>query len=144
VRRDDLPRLTRASVHPETHATLEELMMKTRVLVVDDDPDILESLEMALKDRHDIFVARNGADALEIVHTEDVDVVVLDLMMPVMNGYEVLRRMALSDTTVPVIVMSASDDISEGANDVRGVDYLKKPFDLDELEQKIAALSARN
>ena len=119
-------------------------MMKTRVLVVDDDPDILESLEMALKDRHDIFVARNGADALEIVHTEVVDVVVLDLMMPVMNGYEVLRRMALSETTVPVIVMSASDDISEGANDVRGVDYLKKPFDLDELEEKIAALSARN
>ena len=116
--------------------------MKRRVLVVDDDSDILESLESALRDTHHIVVARNGADALEIVHREPFDVVVLDLMMPVMNGYEVLRRLSIAGVTIPVIVMSASDDISDEPKGAGGVEYLKKPFDLDELEQKIEALSA--
>lgn len=116
-----------------------------RVLVVDDETRILNFLKAKLKvSGYEVFTATNGQEALEIVHTEEPDLIVLDLLMPKMNGFDMLRQLR-TFSSVPVIILSA-----KGANGdkIQGLtmgadDYLPKPFNPDELVARIEAVRRR-
>lgn len=116
-----------------------------RVLVVDDEPHILTFLKVKLKaSGYEVLTADNGLAALEQVQMQEPDLLVLDVVMPGMDGFETLKRVrALS--SVPVIILSARDD---NIDKVKGLelgadDYLAKPFSPDELLARINALKRR-
>jgi DNA-binding NtrC family response regulator len=111
---------------------------KRRVLVVDDDPDILESLQLLLEDTYEIEVAENGAEALALLKVKRFDAIVLDLMMPVMSGEVLVQELARAGIDVPIVLASAVADLPRQAAALRVADAIAKPFDVDKLEQKLA------
>jgi CheY-like chemotaxis protein len=112
-----------------------------RILVVDDDPDIRESIQFCLDDTFDIEVAANGAEALARVRTSRFDAIVLDLMMPVMNGERFLRELHAERLAVPAIILSAqTGDLARRARAIGAADFLAKPFALPLLEEKLRRL----
>jgi CheY-like chemotaxis protein len=118
-------------------------MIPPLVLVVDDDPDILEAICDILEgEGYRVARARHGEEALTRAEHERPDVILLDLMMPVMDGVAFSRAMrdrpALCD--VPVVVISA-DGNPQRAAVVGAVGYLAKPFDIDALLSQVAGLT---
>jgi two-component system response regulator MprA len=107
--------------------------MRPRVLVVDDDPDIRASLRMVLDD-YEVVGACDGLEALEYVGAGGVDVIVLDLMMPTMDGATFLRELRARGISLPIIVSSAATGLSERVRELGVSIYLPKPFDIDQLE----------
>lgn len=115
--------------------------MKT-VLVVDDESGILESLEEVLGDEgFSVTIARNGKDALAKVASQRPDLVLLDYMMPVMDGRETLRALRNEPATrdLPVIMMSALPRKSLPADCVPDA-FLRKPFEIDALLRELSRL----
>jgi DNA-binding response OmpR family regulator len=116
-----------------------------RILLVDDEPDLLRAVRLYLEDQgYLLFTAENGHDALEAVRTKLPDLVVLDVRMPEMDGFEVLRRLREA-SNVPVVMLTVQ---GEEADRVRGLrqgadDYLAKPFSQRELAARIAAVLRR-
>lgn len=107
-----------------------------RVLVVDDDPDILEALSEILEgEGFAIRQARNGQEALQSLASDAPNLILLDLMMPVMDGWEFAERLhRRSDwAKIPVIVLSADRNVGSKARDLGALGYLAKPFELSEL-----------
>lgn len=120
-------------------------MIQPLVLVVDDDPDILDAICDILEVEHyRVSRARNGVEALECVEAERPAVILLDLMMPVMDGvtfaHELRERPAVSD--VPILVISADGNPARAAS-VGARGYLAKPFDIDTLLGYVVALAGR-
>jgi DNA-binding response OmpR family regulator len=113
----------------------------SRLLVVDDDADILEGLAIVLQDRHDVSTASNGLEALKLLQTQTFDAMVLDLMMPLMDGETLIEKMRHSNIVVPVVLASASSDVTLLAARL-GVDHITKPYDIALLEEKVARLIA--
>jgi CheY-like chemotaxis protein len=110
--------------------------------VVDDDPDILEALSEILESEgFGIRQARNGLEALELVAKLQPNLILLDLMMPVMDGWEFAERMrGRSDwAQIPVIVLSADRNIGTKARELGALGYLAKPFELNELLTMVQA-----
>nr|WP_216618559.1 response regulator [Corallococcus carmarthensis] len=107
------------------------------VLVVDDDPDILEALSEILEaEGFEIRRARNGKEALERLDPDPPDLILLDLMMPVMDGWEFAQRMRQKPPAVagiPLIVLSADRNVGSKAKDIGAVGHLAKPFELNDL-----------
>ncbi|WP_018477117.1 response regulator transcription factor [Pontibacter roseus] len=119
---------------------------KLKVLVVDDEPSILMPLEFLMrKSGYQVFIARNGTEALESVSKEQPDVVLLDIMMPDVDGYEVCRHIRRTEAMdgAKVIFMSAKTkdaDIKKGYE--VGADlYIPKPFSTRFLMEKIKELT---
>ena len=116
------------------------------VLVVDDEPAVRNALERALKlEGHAIGLAPDGAVALEMLTSDHWDAVVLDVMMPALDGLEVCRRMrGLGDLT-PVLMLTARDAVNDrvAGLDAGADDYLVKPFALEELFARLRALLRR-
>ncbi len=116
-----------------------------RVLLVDDEARILNFLKYKLKaSGYEVFTAHNGLEALEMVEAEEPDLMVLDLVMPEMSGFETLKRLR-SFSPVPVIILSAR---GSDADKIEGLelgadDYLPKPFNPDELMARIEAVARR-
>ena len=115
--------------------------MKNRkcILVVDDDQDILLFLGERLHTLgYDVLTAGNGKEGLELLHSQSVDGVLLDLHMPVMGGMTMLEKLGNLSPSPPVIVMSAIGNRSELLEAVLkgALDYLIKPIDQDELASK--------
>ncbi|MCR2812159.1 response regulator transcription factor [Microbacterium sp. zg.Y1090] len=112
----------------------------TRILVVDDEPHIAALVTRALTaEGHEVDVAENGPDALTRAVAEDIDLVLLDVGLPGMDGIEVLRRLRATGSTVPVIILTARsgtrdtvDGLDAGAND-----YVSKPFVVAELLARV-------
>ena len=110
---------------------MEEL---PRILIVDDEPLNIDYLEQELEDLgYEALSARNGLEALEVVESQLPDMILLDIMMPIMDGFEVLARLKAEKhwRDIPVVVISALTDMD---NVVKGIelgaeDYLPKPFD---------------
>ncbi len=103
------------------------------VLVVDDDFDICDSVQLFLEPRFKVLLAYNGVQALELLEHRRVDAVVLDLMMPVMDGETFLREARARGISTPVIITSASNDLAARAQSAGAVEWLQKPFDGDVL-----------
>jgi len=116
-----------------------------RVLVVDDEERILNFLRSKLKaSGYEVLTARDGVQALEQAQAQDPDLIVLDLVMPKMNGFDVLKELR-SFSAVPVIILTARGADSDK---VKGLtlgadDYLAKPFNPDELVARIEAVRRR-
>ncbi len=118
---------------------------KPHILVVDDDRSILKFITANLKNRgYEIFTAFNGAEAIEIWQAEPVDLILLDLVMPEMDGLAVCQFVR-QFSTVPIIVLSALDDEERKvkALDLGADDYLTKPFGLQELLARVRAVLRR-
>ena len=121
---------------------------KPRILVVEDDPDLRRILKLQLEDRgYEVSEAENGAEGFQSVRAELPDCVILDLMMPVMDGFGFLKRVRsiMNTTEVPIIILTASED---ERNRVRGFqyqadEYMSKPYDLDKLALKVDQLLAK-
>jgi CheY-like chemotaxis protein len=106
------------------------------VLVVDDDPDILEALSEILEaEGFEIRRARNGKEALERLEPDPPRLVLLDLMMPVMDGWEFAQRLKQRPkvANIPIIVLSADRNVSNKAAEIGAVGHLAKPFELNDL-----------
>src|SRR5262245_12856652 len=99
------------------------------------------SIAMVLEGAYEVRVAENGQEALEIIMRESVDAVVLDLMMPVLDGEGFLRGLRAAGRVIPVLLASAANNLCDRARQLEVADYLKKPFDVDALEEKLALLT---
>jgi two-component system response regulator MprA len=119
--------------------------MKGRVLVVDDDPAVLSALRraFALED-YEVLVADDGETALESARTESPDVIVLDIMLPGLDGLSVCQRIR-SQSAVPILMLTARDTVPDrvAGLDSGADDYLVKPFATDELLARVRALHRR-
>jgi len=117
------------------------------VLVVDDDPDILEALAEILEgEGFEVRRARNGKEALERLEPVPPRLILLDLMMPVMDGWEfsqqMRRRPPVAD--LPIIVLSADRNVGAKARDIGAVGHLAKPFELTDLLEMVRAALRRS
>ena len=118
-----------------------------RVLVVEDDTSTAKSIELMLKSEGFVVDATDlGEDGLEIGKLYDYDIMILDLMLPDIDGYEVLRRLRAARVTTPVLILSG---LSETDQKIKGLgfgadDYLTKPFDKRELIARIHAVVRRS
>ena len=113
-----------------------------RVLLVDDEADLVESLAMALEGYCDVVTARNGAEALDVVLKDPPDAIVLDLMMPVMSGEELIVELQQRGITIPVIVASASRGVEARCNELGVQHCLQKPYRLQKLLDHLKAVSS--
>lgn len=116
-----------------------------RVLVVDDDEGIRSLVRVALEG-HEVVEASDGPEALELLRADSVDVVLLDVMMPNVDGFEALARIRRSERTrdVPVLMLTAKVAEADHVRAFRaGADgYLTKPFDVEELARRVEQLAA--
>lgn len=117
-----------------------------KILVVDDEPNIRELLSVSLKFAgFEVEVAENGTRALELESRFAADLVVLDIMMPDMDGLEVLRQLRSRGDDVPVLFLTAKDDVQDKIQGLTlgGDDYITKPFSLEEVVARIRAVLRR-
>ncbi|MBF4996549.1 response regulator transcription factor [Nocardia aobensis] len=117
-----------------------------RILVVDDDRAVRESLRRSLTfNGYSVELAVDGVDALEKVSASRPDALVLDVMMPRLDGLEVCRRLRSTGDDLPILVLTARDSVSErvAGLDAGADDYLPKPFALEELLARLRALLRR-
>ena len=115
-------------------------MKKRNVLIVDDDPDVLSMLQRLLKKlEYNPFVAQNGEEALQIIDTNKVDVVVSDLVMPEMDGMELLKRVKSRKGDLPFLMITGHPTIETAVEAIKkgAYDYLTKPFQIEEVQIKI-------
>jgi DNA-binding response OmpR family regulator len=117
----------------------------TRVLLVDDDRDLVALLERGFRyEGFEVRTALTGEDGLELASAAGCDVVVLDIGMPGLDGFAVLRRLRLR-SDVPVVMLTARDEVDDkvAALDVGADDYVAKPFSFDELVARVRAVLRR-
>ena len=121
----------------------EAAVAKKRLLIVDDDQDIAEALSLLLSGRYTVVLAANGREAMDRVDKESFDLILLDLVMPLMDGSAVMRALRLRPSIPPVLLMSGSNDLVERASEL-GVDtFMPKPLEIGALQERIAGLLAR-
>ncbi|HWP35015.1 MAG TPA: response regulator, partial [Thermodesulfobacteriota bacterium] len=106
-----------------------------RILIVDDEPGVRESLRMVLKGEHDVRTAADAPAALARLAEGPVDLVLLDILMPGMDGLELLRAIRQRHPALPVVMLTATRTIRTAVEAMRlgAFDYLTKPFDVEEL-----------
>ena|SRR5438045_7422640 len=118
-----------------------------RVLVVEDDPTLCELLRVLLdRPGREVRIAADGFDALRQIRYQDPDVILLDLMLPRMNGFEVVRELAAfdSDTLQRIIVLTAaSESTLRDFQEKRVYRVIKKPFDIVDLTDAVEACAAK-
>jgi two-component system, OmpR family, response regulator len=136
----------RGSVAHSGDATLPGAAQAARLLVVEDDPNILELLSASLRFAgFSITTASNGADAVRVARDTRPDLVVLDVMLPDLDGFEVIRRLRDLGTRTPVVFLTARDATDDKVRGLTlgGDDYVTKPFSLEELTARIRAVLRR-
>jgi len=119
--------------------------MPKRILVVDDEPDILKVIAVRLKAQgYEILTAVDGKEALDLIQQQRPDLVLLDLRLPVMDGYEVCRRMKSDDDLkdIPVIILTATvpEKLAQKMEELKANDYMTKPFIPENLLEKVKKL----
>ncbi|HEY4686774.1 MAG TPA: response regulator [Candidatus Subteraquimicrobiales bacterium] len=125
-------------------------MNNNKILLVEDEPDIIRLVKFTLEQRNfEVVATSNGLAAIEIASTEKPDLILLDVMMPVINGYDTCVRLKKNEKTkdIPVIILSAKAQKKEvdRALKVGAADFIAKPFSPRELREKIEKiLSIKN
>ncbi|KUH92705.1 DNA-binding response regulator [Mycolicibacterium celeriflavum] len=117
-----------------------------RILVVDDDRAVRESLRRSLSfNGYSVELAQDGVEALDLIASDRPDALVLDVMMPRLDGLEVCRQLRSTGDDLPILVLTARDSVSErvAGLDAGADDYLPKPFALEELLARMRALLRR-
>ncbi|HHU07738.1 MAG TPA: response regulator transcription factor [Clostridiaceae bacterium] len=120
-------------------------MINKTVLIVDDDPNISELLRLYFsKDGFDVLICYNGDEVLDIYHTSSPDVIVLDLMLPGMSGFDVLRALR-KESEVPILILTARGDTLDKVVglELGADDYIEKPFEPKELIARVKAVLRR-
>lgn len=120
--------------------------MRSTILIVDDDEKIVSMLRRGLAfEGYEVQTASNGAEGLSKLMDKEPDIVVLDVMMPQIDGFEVCRRLREAGSKVPVLMLTAKDEVQSRVTglDTGADDYLVKPFALEELLARVRALLRR-
>jgi two-component system, OmpR family, copper resistance phosphate regulon response regulator CusR len=133
-------------VHARFIATARNREPQMRILLIEDEVKLASFIKRGLvAERYAVDVAKDGRSGLELAQTYQYDLVLLDLMLPGMDGSEVLRRIRKENSSVPVLILSARDSVQDKvANMETGADdYLTKPFAFAELSVRIKALMRR-
>jgi len=118
-----------------------------RTLVVEDDRSLADLLRRGLtQERHSVDVAYDGNDGLERAQAGDYDALILDVMLPGMDGLEIVRQLRSDQSTVPVLILTARDALRDRLRgfDAGADDYLTKPFAFEELLARLRAITRRN
>ncbi len=113
------------------------------LLVVEDERRMLELLRRGLSEEgHTVFCAVDGGEALQMVRDHDFDVVILDVMLPKMDGFELARSMRVENNRTPVLMLTARDSVPDIVHglDLGADDYMTKPFSFDELLLRLRAV----
>jgi DNA-binding response OmpR family regulator len=132
------------SVHFQTSADWEFPSM--HVLVVEDEKKMTELLKKGLEEEnHTVSLAFDGRDALEMAQGLDYDAIVLDLMIPGIDGFTVARHLRKSGNTTPILVLSARDSVPDVVKglDIGADDYMTKPFSFEEFLARLRSVSRR-
>ncbi len=112
------------------------------ILIIDDDVDILDALSMVLEENYEVVTSSGGTDALRLLQKRHFEAVLVDLMMPEMDGESLVDAMRKMGIHVPVLLASAVPDLHHRA--VRlNVPCISKPYDINKLEAKLAAIIGR-
>lgn len=130
----------------ETGGMKQSATPEATLLVVDDEPNILDLLATSLRFAgFDVVTAASGTEALRQAALHPVDLVVLDVMMPDMDGFTVLRRLRSAGSPLPVVFLTARDDTEDKVKGLTagGDDYITKPFSLEEVVARIRAVLRR-
>lgn len=120
--------------------------MSTKVLLVDDEKDFLEVLGERMKIRGmDVSTAATATEALSLTENQSFDAIVLDLMMPEMDGLEVLQNIKAKNPELQVILLTGHGSVEKGVEAMRlgAMDFVEKPADLESLTEKIKKAQAR-
>lgn len=122
-------------------------MFILKILIIEDDPSILQLYSIILrKAGYETLQAQNGLDAWDIIEKEHIDLIITDVMMPEMNGYEFVRLLRETNPVIPVLIITAKDDfVSKNIGFSLGADdYMVKPVDSDEMVLRVKALLRRS
>tara|TARA_R110002050_G_scaffold41242_1_gene100048 strand:+ start:38471 stop:38836 length:366 start_codon:yes stop_codon:yes gene_type:complete len=119
--------------------------MNRKILIVDDEPNIVMTLEYAFKKQgFEVFIARDGSEALQIIETSIPDVVLLDIMMPKVDGYQTLKKMKENELLkhTKMVFLTAKNKVSdiEKGKDLGADKYLTKPFSIKKIISEINEL----
>lgn len=120
--------------------------MSKRILLVEDEERLLEVVKLNLElEGHEIIAARDGKEALERFHHERFDLILLDVMLPHMDGFSVCRSIRLENRKIPILFLTAKNSAQDRVMGLKigGDDYLVKPFDLEELLLRVQRLLER-
>ncbi|MBI5606833.1 MAG: sigma-54-dependent Fis family transcriptional regulator [Deltaproteobacteria bacterium] len=108
---------------------------RAAILVVDDEYGVLQSFKMVLKDEHKVYLAATGTEALDLFNKNAVDLILLDILLPDINGLDLLEKFKELDSNMEIIMITAVKDIQTAIKAIRlgAYDYIVKPFDVDEV-----------
>ncbi len=116
------------------------------ILIIDDNENMRTLLEARLKNLYTLYLCENGKKAFDIIQQKPIDLILVDVMMPVMNGYEFLKILREGGNQTPTIMITAKNSIGDKtiAYNLGIDDYITKPIDFDELKLRIKALLRRS
>jgi two-component system, OmpR family, response regulator MprA len=120
--------------------------LRPHIAVIDDDEKITSLLRRSLAfEGYEISTAPDGAEGLKLLNQRQTDLVILDVMMPKMDGWEVCRRLREAGISSPILLLTAKDEVTDRVKglDLGADDYLVKPFALEELMARVRALLRR-
>ena len=126
--------------------TIQNLTPFPLLLIVEDEPTIVEFLKTGLSyEGYQVIVAENGMSGLDYAKNKDIDLIILDIMLPDIDGFEVCRKIRARGITIPILMLTAKKEIPDRVKglDMGADDYLTKPFSFDELLARIRALLRR-
>lgn len=116
-----------------------------KVLIIEDDKILSKTIEQCICNKYDVDRAFDGAEGLILARQDIYDAIILDLMMPLMSGYDVLKKLRAEKIFTPVLILTAKDELEDKLKGFRmgADDYLVKPFEREELLARIEALIRR-
>jgi DNA-binding NtrC family response regulator len=113
---------------------------KANVLVVDDEKGLRDSMHLLLRDDHNVHLAKSGKEAVETIKNHPIDLVLLDIRLPEIDGIEILSIIKGIDESIEVIMVTAVVMVKKAVHAIRlgAYDYITKPFDIEALQEQVA------